>query len=76
MLLIGGICLSEQLFIVGGYILIILMLSYISHEYLENKISKKHFLIWLICVFFTGPIAFTIYVILEKKKHISNINGK
>ncbi|SCY34189.1 hypothetical protein SAMN02787079_01288 [Lysinibacillus sp. TC-37] len=66
----------NQLFIVGVYILIILMLSYITHEYLENKISKQHFLIWLICVFLTGPIAFTIYVIWDKKKSITNTNVK
>lgn len=50
------------------YLLIILMLSYFTLEYLRNKISKQHFLIWLIGVFLTGPIAFIIYVILDKKK--------
>ena len=51
MLLIRGYVLLNQLFIVGVYILIILMLSYITHEYLENKFSKQCYLIWLICVF-------------------------
>jgi len=50
------------------YLLIILMLSYFTLEYLRNKISKQHLLIWLIGVFLTGPIAFIIYVILDKKK--------
>ncbi|KUF28620.1 hypothetical protein [Lysinibacillus sp. F5] len=58
----------DQLFIVGIYLLIILMFSYFTLEYLKNKISKQHFLIWLIGVFLTGPIAFIIYVILDKKK--------
>lgn len=76
MLLIGGYVLLNQLFIVGVYILIILMLSYITHEYLENKFSKQCYLIWLICVFLTGPIAFTIYIIWDKKNNIPNTNVK
>ncbi len=44
------------------------MLSYFTLEYLRNRISKQYFLIWLIGVFLTGPIALIIYVILDKKK--------
>lgn len=60
----------DQLFIMGLYLLIILMLSYITLEYQRNKIRKQYFLIWLVGVFLTGPIAFIIYVILDKKKGV------
>ncbi|TBX71402.1 hypothetical protein E0M25_27420 [Bacillus mycoides] len=60
----------DQLFIVGIYLLIIFMCAYVTLEYRKNKISKQHYLIWLIFVFLTGPIAFIIYVLWDKKKHI------
>ncbi|MBG9581399.1 hypothetical protein ABE42_19845 [Bacillus thuringiensis] len=58
----------DQLLIVGIYLLIIYMCSYVTLEYRKNKISKQHFLIWLIFIFLTGPIGFIIYIFWDKKK--------
>ncbi|OJE18303.1 hypothetical protein COI41_21735 [Bacillus toyonensis] len=50
------------------YLLIIYMCAYVTLEYRKNKISKQHFLIWLIFIFLTGPIGFIIYIFWDKKK--------
>lgn len=55
-----------DLFIVVVYLLNILMCSYITLEYKQNEIKKGSFLIWVVFVFLTGPIAFVLYVLSKK----------
>lgn len=56
-----------DLFIVVVYLLNILMCSYITLDYKKSEIMRGRFLIWLVLVFLTGPIAFVVYVFSEKR---------
>ncbi|MDH8000915.1 PLDc N-terminal domain-containing protein [Bacillus cereus] len=51
------------------------MCSYVTLEYRKNKMSKQHFLIWLIFIFLTGPIGFIIYIFWNKKKRTNFKKG-
>ncbi|KAB2397987.1 hypothetical protein F8171_04245 [Bacillus cereus] len=56
-----------DVFIVVVYLLNILMCSFITLEYKQNELKKVSFLIWLVLVFITGPIAFFLYVLFKKR---------
>lgn len=56
-----------DLFIVVVYLLNILMCSYITLEYKQSEIKKGIFLMWLVLVFLTGPVAFVLYVLSKKR---------
>ncbi|MDR4161975.1 hypothetical protein FO506_25800 [Bacillus paranthracis] len=57
----------DQLFIVGIYLLIIFMCSYITLEYRQHKMSKQYFVVWLVAVFLTGPVGFLLYLLCGKR---------
>lgn len=63
----GEVYLIDQLFIVGIYLLIIFMCSYITLEYRQHKMSKNYFVVWLVAVFLTGPFGFLLYLLCGKR---------
>ncbi|KAA6461489.1 MULTISPECIES: hypothetical protein [Bacillus] len=57
----------DQLFIVGIYLLIIFMCTYITLEYQQHKMSRNHYVVWLVAVFLTGPFGFLLYLLCGKR---------
>ncbi|KAB2457592.1 hypothetical protein F8160_19670 [Bacillus sp. CH126_4D] len=57
----------DQLFIVGIYLLIIFMCTYITLEYQQHKMSRNHYVVWLVAVFLTGLFGFLLYLLCGKR---------